>query len=89
MKIFLLVVLFAMCEGQSTTKHRSVTVGSRYLIDQSVLEEVKILKEELFRTNAKLQALETKQQSQHGRLVKTVLFILVTLRELEMIEISQ
>ena len=75
MKVFLLGVLLAACEGQTTTKHRSVTVGSSCFIDQSVQEQLKILKEELIKTNAKLQAMERTQQSQRGRLHETSLVL--------------
>ena len=72
MEVFLFVVLLAACEGHSITKHRNGTARSRRLMNRSVDEELKILKEELIRTNAKLQAMETTQQCLHGRLLETV-----------------
>ena len=73
MNIFLLVILLAACEGQPPSIPRSVITRSRSFIDESVNEELRILKEELIRTNARLQELETTQQDQHGRLFETIL----------------
>ena len=73
MKVFFLVVLLAACEGHSIIKHRNVTTRGRCLMDQSVHEELKILKEELIRTNAKLQAMATTQQCLHSKLFEIVL----------------
>ena len=70
MNVLLLSVLFAVCEGQSTTKHKNMPAGSSYYTDQVVHEEVKALREQLLKTNAKLQAMEKTQQSQHGRIFK-------------------
>ena len=61
MKIFLLAALLVVCEGQSTTKHGSEPSGNTCFSNQAILEEMKILRENLFR-------LEKRQQSQHGRL---------------------
>ena len=73
MNIFLLAVLLpAACEAQSTTKQRSVTARSSYFIDEAVREEVKILKEQLIRTNTKLEELEKTCQPQHGRFLYTL-----------------
>ena len=64
-------MLFAACKGQSTTKYGSNQAGSRSSTDQAIHEELKILKDELFRTNAKLQTMEKSQQFQHGRVLET------------------
>ena len=76
MKIFLLVVLLAACEGQPPTFAGGVSPRSSSFIDESVNEELRILKEELIRTNARLQELETTQQNQHGRLLEIILALL-------------
>ena len=73
MKIFLLAMLFLPCGGQSTTKYGSIQVGSSPSTDQAIHEELKILREELLRTNAKLQTMEKLQQFQHGKLLETSL----------------
>ena len=67
MNIFLLVVLLAICEGQSTTKHKSLPAGCSSFTDQKFHQELETLKEELLRTNAKLDSMGKAHQSQHGR----------------------
>ena len=60
MMIILLAVLIASCECQSTTKHSSLQVGSRCFIDETMQEEVRILKK-------KLETLEEMQKMQLSR----------------------
>ena len=67
MQIFLLALLLAVCDGQVTTNHKTMPAGSSCIPDHPVHKEVKILKEQVLRTDAKLQEMKETYQSQHGK----------------------